>query len=288
MRSMRDPAPSRLAYRMNRLMLTPRFRFFLRYGLPVLLIAAGIAFWASDDSRRQDASDRIAEVKRQIQERPEFMVHMMAVEDVSSDVATDIRALLAIDFPLSSFDLDLDTIREQVEGLDAVKSASVHIRSGGVLSVDVTEREPAVVWRDNSGLVLLDLDGHRVSTISARTDRPDLPLVAGLGAENAIPEALELIALSSPIAERMRGLVRVGERRWDIVMDRDQRIQLPETGPVTALKKVIQLDSVQDLLARDIAAIDFRNPRRPVLRLTEGAIDAMNDIELTETKDTLR
>lgn len=288
MRSMRDPAPSRLAYRMNRLMLTPRFRFFLRYGLPVLLIAAGVAFWASDDSRRQDASDRIAEVKRQIQERPEFMVHMMAVEDVSSDVATDIRALLAIDFPLSSFDLDLDTIREQVEGLDAVKSASVHIRSGGVLSVDVTEREPAVVWRDNSGLVLLDLDGHRVSTISARTDRPDLPLVAGLGAENAIPEALELIALSSPIAERMRGLVRVGERRWDIVMDRDQRIQLPETGPVTALKKVIQLDSVQDLLARDIAAIDFRNPRRPVLRLTEGAIDAMNDIELTETKDTLR
>ena len=288
MRSMRDPAPSRLAYRMNRLMLTPRFRFFLRYGLPVLLIAAGIAFWASDDSRRQDASDRIAEVKRQIQERPEFMVHMMAVEDVSSDVATDIRALLAIDFPLSSFDLDLDTIREQVEGLDAVKSASVHIRSGGVLSVDVTEREPAVVWRDNSGLVLLDLDGHRVSTISARTDRPDLPLVAGLGAENAIPEALELIALSSPIAERMRGLVRVGERRWDIVMDRDQRIQLPETGPVTALKKVIQLDSVQDLLARDIAAIDFRNPRRPVLRLNESAIDAMNDIELTETKDTLR
>ena len=288
MRSMRDPAPSRLAYRMNRLMLTPRFRFFLRYGLPVLLIAAGVAFWASDDSRRQDASDRIAEVKRQIQERPEFMVHMMAVEDVSSDVATDIRALLAIDFPLSSFDLDLDTIREQVEGLDAVKSASVHIRSGGVLSVDVTEREPAVVWRDNSGLVLLDLDGHRVSTISARTDRPDLPLVAGLGAENAIPEALELIALSSPIAERMRGLVRVGERRWDIVMDRDQRIQLPETGPVTALKKVVQLDSVQDLLARDIAAIDFRNPRRPVLRLTEGAIDAMNDIELTETKDTLR
>lgn len=288
MRSMKDPAPSRLAYRMNRLMLTPRFRLFLRYGLPVLLIAAGILFWASDDTRRQDASDRIAEVKRQIQERPEFMVHMMALEDVSSDVATDIRALLAIDFPLSSFDLDLDAIREQVEGLDAVRSASVHIRSGGVLSVDVTEREPAVVWRDNSGLVLLDRDGQRVSTISARTDRPDLPLVAGLGAENAIPEALELLALSSPIADRMRGLVRVGERRWDIVMDRDQRIQLPETGSATALRKVIQLDAVQDLLARDISAIDFRNPRRPVLRLTEGAIDAMNDIELTETRDTQR
>lgn len=288
MRPMRDPAPSRLAYRMNRLMLTPRFRIFLRFGLPVLLVASGVAFWASDTERRQDASDRIAEVKRQIQERPEFMVHMMAVEDVSADVASDIRSLLAIDFPLSSFDLDLDAIRAEIETLDAVKHASVQIRGGGVLSVDVTEREPALVWRGPAGLVLLDRDGHRVSALEARTDRADLPLIAGLGADLRAVEALELIELAAPISARMRGLVRVGERRWDIVMDRGQRIHLPERNAPTALRKVIQLDAAQDLLARDIASIDFRNPRRPVLRLTEGAIEAMNDTDITETRDTSR
>ncbi len=285
---MRDPAPSRLAYRMNRLMLTPRFRTFLRYGLPVLIVASIGTFWASDTDRREDASDRIAELRRQIQERPEFMVRMMAVEDVTETVAADIRSILAIDFPQSSFDLDLDAIRAAVETLDAVESAAVQIRGGGVLSIDVTERVPAIIWREAEGLSLLDRDGHRVSTVAMRSDRSDLPLIVGQGAHDAVPEALNLIALSAPIAPRLRGLLRVGERRWDLVLDRDQRIQLPESDPTTALKKVIALDGAQDLLARDIAAIDFRNPRRPVLRLTTGAIDAMTDIELTETRDTLR
>jgi cell division protein FtsQ len=285
---MRDPAPSRLAYRMNRLMLTPRFRTFLRYGLPVLIVASIGAFWASDTDRREDASDRIAELRRQIQERPEFMVRMMAVEDVTETVAADIRSILAIDFPQSSFDLDLDAIRAAVETLDAVESAAVQIRGGGVLSIDVTERVPAIIWREAEGLSLLDRDGHRVSAVAMRSDRSDLPLIVGQGAHDAVPEALNLIALSAPIAPRLRGLLRVGERRWDLVLDRDQRIQLPESDPTTALKKVIALDGAQDLLARDIAAIDFRNPRRPVLRLTTGAIDAMTDIELTETRDTLR
>ena len=288
MRSLRDPAPSRLAYRMNRLMLTPRFRTFLRFGLPVLIVVSIGAFWASDADRRLDVSDRVVEIKRQIEERPEFMVHMMAVDDVSDTVAADIRSILAMDFPMSSFDLDLDAIRAEVEELDAVASVSVQIRGGGILSINASERVPAMVWRNADGLTLLDRDGHRVSALNMRTDRADLPLIVGAGANELVPEALDLIGLSGSIAPRVRGLLRVGERRWDVVLDREQRIQLPEADPITALKKVIALDAAQDLLARDIAAIDFRNPRRPVLRLTKGAIDAMNDIELTETKDTLR
>ena len=288
MRSLRDPAPSRLAYRLNRLMLTPRFRTFLKVGLPVLIVASIGAFWASDADRREEMSDRVAEVRRQIQERPEFMVHMMALDDVSETVSADIRSLLAIDFPLSSFDLDLDGIRGQVETLDAVASAAVQIRGGGVLSISVTERAPAVVWRGPEGLMLVDGDGHRVSALTSRSDRADLPLLVGEGAHAAVPEALLLLALAEPIAPRLRGLLRVGERRWDLVLDREQRIQLPEDDPATALKKVIALDGAQDLLARDIAAIDFRNPRRPVLRLTTGAIDAMTDVDLTQATDAQR
>lgn len=288
MRSLRDPAPSRLAYRLNRLMLTPRFRTFMRYGLPVLIVASIGAFWASDSDRRQDMVDRVAEVRRQIQERPEFMVHMMALEDVSDTVAADIRSLLALDFPQSSFDLDLDAIRTQVETLDAVASAAVQVRGGGVLSISVTERVPAIIWRRPEGLTLLDHEGNRVSDLAARADRADLALLVGQGANSAVPEALRLIALGAPIAPRIRGFVRVGERRWDVVLDRDQRIQLPEKDAGTALRKVIALDGAQDLLARDIAAIDFRNPRRPVLRLTSGAIDAMNDFDFTQTTDATR
>jgi cell division protein FtsQ len=281
----RDPAPSRLAYRMNRLMLTPAFWAFLRYGLPVLVVATGALWWASDEARRQDAVDRIAEVKRQIEERPEFMVRMMAVERASEWVEADIRATLPLDFPVSSFDLDLDEVRARVEEIDAVASASVRMRQGGVLEVEIEERRPVVVWRSEAGLVLLDAGGHRVAPLGARSERADLPLVGGEGAEAHVAEALELMAVADPIRDRVRGLVRIGKRRWDLVLDRDQRIMLPETWSVTALEKVIALDQAQDLLARDIARVDFRNPKRPVIRLTPGAIDMLYDTYFTSSED---
>ena len=285
MRPLRDPAPSRLAYRLNRLMLTPGVRRFLQYGLPVLLVAAGLAFWASDSSRRDVVVDRLAELRHQIEERPEFMVHMMEVGQASDGVATEIRARLPIDYPISSFDLDLDDIRIEIETLDAVASSAVHIRRGGVLSVEVRERVPVLIWRHGDGLELLDAEGHRVASIGVRSDRGDLPLVVGEGAKDNVIEALAVFAAGDAISKRTRGLLRVGERRWDVVLDRDQRIMLPEDNPVGALEKVIELNEAQDLLARDIAEIDFRNPRRPVLRLTTSAIEAMLDSQITETKD---
>jgi cell division protein FtsQ len=195
-----------------------------------------------------------------------------------------VRSRLPIDFPLSSFDLDLEAIRAEVEKVTAVRSATVHIRAG-VLSIDVSERVPLVVWRSQDGLALLDETGIETARIEARDDRSDLPLIVGTNARDAVPEALALFAAADPIRDRIRGLQRVGARRWDVVLDRDQRIMLPETDPVTVFEKVIALDAAQDLLSRDVARIDFRNPRRPVLRLTATAIDSMYNSQLTQTKD---
>ncbi len=278
---LRDPAPSRLAYKLNRMMMRRGMQLFLRYGLPVLILAAGVALWASDPARVDAAKDRVAELKRQVEERPEFMVHMMAVENASSAVSADVREVLSLDFPISSFDLDFDGLRGRVEELDAVAAAAVQVRSGGVLTVTVTEREPVAVWRAEDGEVtLIDPTGHRVVGLASRVERPELPLVVGKGADRAIAEALELFAASEPLDERLRGFLRVGERRWDVVLTREQRILLPEEGALTAFQKVIALDKAQDLLARDVAVIDFRNPQRPVLRRGTSGIEGLFETDL--------
>ncbi len=275
MRSVRDPAPSRLAYRINRLLLTPTFRTFLRYGLPVLILAATLGVLASDEARRESFAEAANDLRRQVEERPEFLVRMMVVEGASPDIEQDIRRNLPVNFPVSSFDLDLDTLRDAVEDFDPVAHASVKVQGGGVLTVTVQERVPVVVHRQPGGLVLLDGDGHRVKAVAARTDRPDLPLILGKGAEAHVAEALEIFTAADLVRGRVRGIRRVGERRWDILLDRDQVIMLPEVAPRMATERVMALDHAQDLLARDLTAIDFRNPERPVLRLSDDAIDGL-------------
>ncbi|MCE8469082.1 cell division protein FtsQ/DivIB, partial [Rhodovulum sulfidophilum] len=221
-------------------------------------------------------------IRREIETRPEFMVKLLVIEGASDPIDREIRAIVPLNLPASSFDLDLEAMRQAVTALDAVKSAELRIRPGGVLEMKIAQREAALVWRSRDGLSLIDAGGRRVAALDSREDRADLPLIAGDGAGKAAPEAMALFAAAAPISDRVRGLVRMGERRWDVVLDRDQRILLPETGAVAALERVIALEDVSGMLARDIEAVDLRNPERPTLRLTEAAIEDFRKIRATQ------
>lgn len=269
----RDPAPSRWQYRMQRLWLTPLFRVLVRVVAPVALVGLIGAAVLASDTRRAAIFQTFTDLQSKFEQRPEFRVNLLSVEGASTDLADAVRQKLALRLPQSSFDLDMDAIREVAEGLDAVAGAQVSVRSGGVLQVLLTERDPIAVWRRESGLDLIDATGHRVAGLAARGDRADLPLVAGEGADAAMDEAMAIFNAAQPIGPRLRGLMRMGERRWDVVLDRDQRILLPQDNPVAALERLLALDHAEKILDRDILTIDLRNNNRPALRLAPFAMN---------------
>ncbi len=279
----RDPAPSRWAYRMQRLWLTPLFRVLFRVGIPAFVLAMVVGLTLASEARRDAIEGGLTEIRTQFQNRPEFMVGLVSVEGASADLADAVRARLDLTLPLSSFDIDLDAARERIGALDAVAGAELMVRSGGVLQVTITERVPVVLWRSEGALEMLDASGHRVASLSARTDRPDLPLIAGEGADAATPEAMALLSAAGPIQARLRGLVRAGDRRWDLVLDRNQRILLPATNPVPALERLMALDQANDLLGRDVLAVDLRTDHRPVLRLAPTALNQMRQAQGIDT-----
>lgn len=280
----RDPAPSKWAYRKQRWLLTPYVRTFLVKGLPTLAVLGAVALWFSYAPNRQALVGQLTLLREEFEARPEFRVSLARVEGASDDLAEAVRAKLALPLPMSSFDIDLDAARSRIEALDAVQKADLRVRSGGILQVVITERVPVAVWRTEDGLTLVDESGHRVAGLLSRADRADLPLIAGEGADVATPEALQLIAAAGPLTPRLRGLVRVGDRRWDLVLDRDQRVLLPETNPVQALERLLALDQAQDLMNRDILTVDLRSNHRPTLRLTPNALA---DIRRAQGLDTV-
>ena len=271
----RDPAPSRLKYRLERMWLKPLYRRAIRVGVPAFLVAMTAGLWLADEDRRAALSGSVASVVQKVQSREEFQVRMMTIEGASPVVDKALRGMLPVDLPASSFDIDLAAMRLQVMQLDAVESIDLRIRPGGILSAVVKERVPALLWRHGAGIDILDAGGHRVASVTSREVRRDLPLIAGEGADLHADEALQLLDAAGPILPRVRGLVRRGERRWDLVLDHGQRIMLPEDGAVIALEAAIALNKAQDMLGRDINVVDLRNPSKPVLRL---GIDARNSI----------
>ena len=123
------------------------------------------------------------------------------------------------------------------------------------------------------------LDNGKLKPTWWQENGVDLPLIAGDGAEEHIAEALEIFDAAGPLITRVRGLVRMGERRWDVVLDRDQRIMLPELGALQALERVIALERAQGVLTRDVARVDMRLAKRPTVQMTDEATQTWWEIK---------
>ncbi len=277
-----DPAPSKWRYRMERLWLTPLFRAMVRTGIPSFGLVFLFAWYINDPARREGIVDTWQGWVRTVQDRPEFTVSLLRIEGASEQLQADITEVLPVDLPLSQFQLDIEELRGLLLSLDPVLEAEVRVRSGGVLLLKVTERTPAVAWARGDEIEVLDATGHRVATLPDIDAAGALPLIAGEGAETAVPEALTLIAAAAPITDRMVGLARIGNRRWDVVLTRGQRIALPEVAPAAALDRALAMQTARDVLDRDVEIVDLRLPDRPVLRLTPAAREALRRMQEQE------
>lgn len=276
-----DPAPSLWAYRVQRLLLTRGVRKLIRIGAPLLLITLPILVFLSDASRREALDQQIAAMWSTIEQRPEFAVRAMHITGVSEELDGQLREIMGLEFPVSSFQLDLNELRDRLETLGPVKNAELRIGGQGLLEVSITQRLPVAVWRGADGLRLIDETGAIIMVLPQREDRADLPLIAGKDARAHAQEALLLLDAARPIRNQVYGLLRVGERRWDILLDRGRRIMLPVESPISTLETIIVMSETRDLLERDIAAIDLRIPQRPTIRLSETAVAEFRRITAT-------
>jgi cell division protein FtsQ len=274
-----------MRYRYQRLMLTPGFRKLVKVGVPLLVVAGLSAGWTAREPNRLMIADAYNTTKSRIQQRDEFMVKVMTIDGADNTLAGDIRTVLPLEFPSSNFDLDLEEMRQVVAALPAVADATLRVRPGGILQVHVTQRIPVAVFRAPAGLKLIDASGVLIRNIIARADRSDLPLITGDGAREALAEGLEIYARAGPLAPRLRGVVRMGERRWDVILDTGQRILLPTNNPIAAFERVVALNQAQDLLERDVAVVDMRNPTRPTLRLNEQAVANLSQINADQEQE---
>ena len=266
-----DPASSKWAYRLERLWLTPLFKALVRTGIPSFGFVFLFTWYVNDADRLEGIAQTWQDAVDAVQDRPEFMVRLLRIEGASDQLQADIQEALPVELPRSQFKIDTAALREALEALDPVREAEVRVRAGGVLLLRVTERTPAVAFVTDDGVDVLDAGGTRVATVADLAAAGPLPLIAGEGAEAAVPEALSLIRAAAPVRDRLVGLVRMGSRRWDVLLTGGARILLPEQAPAEALDRALAMHAARDVLARDVVALDLRLRHRPTLRVTPAA-----------------
>ena len=76
--------------------------------------------------------------------------------------------------------------------------------------------------------------------------------------------------------DQVRGLVFVGQRRWNLIMASGQVVMLPEKNPEHAIQKIMILDEAEQILSRNISVFDLRLPSRITLRIPPDKYGQIN------------
>jgi cell division protein FtsQ len=172
--------------------------------------------------------------------------------------------------------LSATEIRERLERVPLVKTASVRKLYPNELVVTLTEREPHAIWQLDGELHVTAADGTVLGPIE--DDRfVHLPLVVGEEANVRTGEYLALLDAAGPLKNRIRAGTLVSGRRWTLKMDNGMDVRLPEHGAADALARLMKLEREQKILEKDVLAIDLRMPDRIVVRLTEEAAGARTE-----------
>lgn len=272
----RDPAPSRLGYKFSRWMLSPFIKKSVFFGMPLIILLLPVFIFLKDQNNKNLVEEIVLDFYRKIIERPEFMLSALSIQGSSDSLNAEIREILGLNFPISSFDLDLADLRNRVLSLPPVETAEVRLEGGSILHVNVKEKVPALLLKDDTGIHVLNKNGDYIRPLLSTEYGSKLPVITGEGAQKAASEAFILFSALYDKLDEVRGLVLVGGRRWNIVLKSGQVIMLPEKKSEQAVQKILILDKAEKILSRDIAVFDFRLPYRITLRFPENKDGQIN------------
>lgn len=269
-----EAAPARPARRRRSARLFRALRRW-RTALVALCVASGSGFFAWKGMPELPEIAGLADPLFSASASAGLAVDQILVSGRRYVAPDSIMASLGIERGDPILAVDPKAARTALLALPWVIDASVERQLPGTILVRLTESRPMALWQSQSRVRLIDQDG-RVLAEDGLDAYSDLPLVVGADAPEAAADLIRMLGRHPSLSDRVTAAIRVGGRRWDLLLSGGLAIRLPEDDVATALDRLERADRDHRLLSRDLAAIDMRLPDRMVLQTTASGAERMN------------
>jgi cell division protein FtsQ len=133
------------------------------------------------------------------------------------------------------------------------------------------ERVPFALWQRNQRMAVVDEEGVILPATGSEAEEA-LPIIVGTTAPANAPALFAILATEPDLSRRVRAATWVDGRRWTLRLDNGIDVHLPADRPQAAWTRLARLDRDQQLLSRDIVAVDLRLEDRLIVELGADAI----------------
>ena len=195
-----------------------------------------------------------------------LVVKEVIVEGRAKTNKTELLAALQISEGDSILPLNINKIRERINKLPWIKSVRVERHFPNKISLSLVERVPLARWQKNRQLSLIDMQGDIIPRVDLEKFL-HLPIIIGENAPKLARQILKILSKEPHLFRRVRSVTLVSDRRWDVRLDNQIDVHLPEKNPQKAWAHLATVEHGHSILGSEVQGIDMRLENQLIIKL---------------------
>ena len=267
----KDPAPSRLFYKINRLF----YKLWFKMLVVTFFLISGALFAIKTLHKNVDLNEEIKFLTKEssdlYKDLTKFSISRIIVQGAQEALKKEITILVQNAATEGFSALNAQALREKIQAINKVEKAFVKFSTDGLVIVSVIERKEAVVFFNNDLYEVLDSNGIILSIKPNYQGLSAFPLLVGKDASKKIEELLSLVNEIGSNKSEVFYYERIGKRRWNIHMKNDLVFKLPENNLSEALELMKTVLNETNKPLRPIVSVDLRNIEKPIIKFKKAS-----------------
>ena len=165
--------------------------------------------------------------------------------------------------------INMTEMRDRINKLPWVKCARIERHLPNKISLTLVERTPMARWQTNRMLELIDDHGDVIPRVDlARFS--NLPIIIGKNAPKIAAQILKTLSNEPHLFRRVKSLTLVSDRRWDVRLDNQINVHLPEKNPGRAWTHLATVEQGHNIFGDQVQGIDMRLENQLIIKIEKN------------------
>ncbi|MAI13550.1 MAG: hypothetical protein CMM15_05995 [Rhodospirillaceae bacterium] len=214
-------------------------------------------------------TSKLIEVFGNIPKTTGLIVREVIVEGRSKTKKSALLQALQVSEGDNILAINITEMKDRINKLPWVKSARIERHFPNKISLTLVERTPMARWQTNRVLKLIDVHGDVIPRVDL-TRFSHLPIIIGKNAPKIAGQILKTLSNEPNLFRRVKSLTLVSDRRWDVQLNNQINVNLPEKNPGKAWAHLATVEQGHNIFDDQIQGIDMRLENQLIIKIEKN------------------
>ncbi len=239
--------------------------------LGMVLFGSISAFYVFNENKYLESQLRgkLIEVSGNISKAAGLIVQEVVVEGRSKTRKNALLQALQVSEGDNILTINIKEMKDRINKLPWVKFARIERHFPNKISLTLVERTPMARWQTNRMLKLIDDHGDVIPVVDL-TSFSNLPIIIGKNAPKIAGQILKTLSNEPHLFRRVKSLTLVSDRRWDVELDNQINVHLPEKNPGKAWTHLATMEQGHNIFGDQVQGIDMRLENQLIIKIEKN------------------